>query len=790
MHLKSFLTILILLIYAGGYSQVAKEALSPELLPALPAVSIPTTTRPEGTAYLQVNIGKGKDIVNKSTVPQFANYNKTVHPGESIVMTGANFTIPGVGNNRSQSRFAIGYFNTKNTLVVQPLTSTFIENDKVVLSVDDSIKQGIYVIWAANKNGWGSPVVVNSPQLWWVGPDEAVVEDTVSYHGTNLANNAAEGGSAWLYLKAATNQNKGFWLKAVKSNNYRATFLLHGIPQGEYTTWVQNGLADKLGFSRPAKLVIKNAIRWGTKRFNVKDKQFGAVGDGVSDDQAAIQKCLTEAAKVPFSTIYLPAGTYKVSQGFNPPSNVEWLGDGKNKSQLLLSTTFSYNPSLARQYTLLFNNENTVQCSNARFRNMAFRVMPGTTGQMKSIIYMRGSINVHFEGCLIEAAPGFERLDMSNSRNVFFDNDELVLNGAFFSNASQFFFRNSIYKGILDANVMLEFWGSNGVSVTGCTAVDKDTSPKGQSIGRFFYGSNIWGSNINIYLADNVTQNLAPRNSPEVDQNSGEQYSWEGTNIVYLGKAQFVNSGVLLLKAFNHAANDVVKLNMGVFIVKGRGIGQYNQIKTVNQTSITLLNAWNVTPDTSSVFMISSFTGFCVIYNNTMDGKLNRLNDNIASVGIQLFGNSMNFICEKNLIKEVVFGIGTWAQIGAYKPNSNVQSFCYFNEFRNNTCRNVQTGVRIAAFNWYNEPNLNNELYLGNTFINNVFQDCKNAAIDMSQRQMSPENISVSVFIKNKFISNARNVKVNNSLKPNPGERRMNSLQEFMKIQIPESQAW
>lgn len=67
-------------------------------------------------------------------------------------------------------------------------------------------------------------------------------------------------------------------------------------------------------------------------QFNVRD--FGAVGDGVADDSAAIQNAINEAAKSG-GVVYLPAGTYLLATvtGSNhvllqPRSNVTLLGDG------------------------------------------------------------------------------------------------------------------------------------------------------------------------------------------------------------------------------------------------------------------------------------------------------------------------------------------------------------------------------------------------------------------------------------------------------------------------------
>ena len=69
-------------------------------------------------------------------------------------------------------------------------------------------------------------------------------------------------------------------------------------------------------------------------------KNYGAKGDGVTDDQAAIEAAMMAAKNNAWSTIYLPAGTYMVSSGFNMPSKVRWLGDGATKTFLKANSGF------------------------------------------------------------------------------------------------------------------------------------------------------------------------------------------------------------------------------------------------------------------------------------------------------------------------------------------------------------------------------------------------------------------------------------------------------------------
>ena len=61
-------------------------------------------------------------------------------------------------------------------------------------------------------------------------------------------------------------------------------------------------------------------------------KTYGATGNGITDDTAAIESAMTAAAGTQYSTIYFPAGTYEISDGFIPPSNVRWLGAGASST--------------------------------------------------------------------------------------------------------------------------------------------------------------------------------------------------------------------------------------------------------------------------------------------------------------------------------------------------------------------------------------------------------------------------------------------------------------------------
>lgn len=66
-------------------------------------------------------------------------------------------------------------------------------------------------------------------------------------------------------------------------------------------------------------------------------RRYGAVGDGVADDTAAIQA--TVNALPTGGVVYIPTGIYKLSSAITAKSEVAFQGDGDNNSVLLQSST-------------------------------------------------------------------------------------------------------------------------------------------------------------------------------------------------------------------------------------------------------------------------------------------------------------------------------------------------------------------------------------------------------------------------------------------------------------------
>jgi hypothetical protein len=101
----------------------------------------------------------------------------------------------------------------------------------------------------------------------------------------------------------------------------------------------------------PNQSYITEKVKKGSLFVNVKD--FGAIGDGVTDDTAAIQVAL-DSVRVSASgrngaLVFFPAGTYLISNSIKTYANVMIMGVGRRGSTLLLKAGSTADAMIVRQ---------------------------------------------------------------------------------------------------------------------------------------------------------------------------------------------------------------------------------------------------------------------------------------------------------------------------------------------------------------------------------------------------------------------------------------------------------
>jgi hypothetical protein len=638
-------------------------------------------------------------IAPLSGAPAVAEWTKIGAPDTVIALTGSRFSSYTGNAAGNDTQFQVFGENASGSFS-GPASILRLDGLKaaVILPVELPAESE-YLIWPVNSVGAGYPVAVNATEAWWIGPNAATRGDTVSVYGRNLAHTSGDSVTSYIYIQKSG--TVGVWATVTAANPYKVDFTVPAdLANGDYQVWAHNGHGGHYGWSGPLTLSINNGMPWTTQTFNVKN--YGAMGDGVTDDEGAIEAAMVDAAKSPWSTIYLPTGTYMVSSGFNMPSEVRWLGDGPNNTFIKANAGFvkpvTDNP---RRYCLFFSN---FAVNNVAFQNMTIDANGNMNGCLNTPIDMCFDTDVRFTNVTINA-KGYDIADFHGSNRVSFQNCTMIGGGSgiFFGTATQVFINSCQIFGTNDANTLLTWWGGTDMSCTNTTAQDYDnTQPDGWAQGRFLYGCDSWGSNRNIYVGNNTTLALAVRPGYS-DQNAGEQILWEnGTK--YSGTPHFATPTTVNFGASSFFQDQALQASCyDAVIVNGTGLGQHRQIVRCAGSTITVSPAWNVPPDTSSTVIIAGVVSHCAVYNNSLQGKSDYATRATASAGIQPYGNSYDFIADNNTISQTRTGIFMW---GMSETSIHPQSIAcsYFNYVANNTITHCQDGIVGISTAWNGWP--------------------------------------------------------------------------------------
>jgi parallel beta-helix repeat protein len=166
--------------------------------------------------------------------------------------------------------------------------------------------------------------------------------------------------------------------------------------KGDMAVAVSAGTITRFGVGTDGQLLTADSrtetgLRWADATvINVKD--FGATGDGNTDDSVAIQSAVSYASTAK-GTLHFPAGTYRIDTTISVPGNLRITGDG-NMSHLTRTTTGNI-------FSITGTSETPV--SNVHISNLRFS---GPSTQANSIvgngIYMDYASHITIKHCLFQ----------------------------------------------------------------------------------------------------------------------------------------------------------------------------------------------------------------------------------------------------------------------------------------------------------------------------------------------------------------------------------------------------
>ncbi|HEU5078469.1 MAG TPA: glycosyl hydrolase family 28-related protein [Opitutaceae bacterium] len=645
---------------------------SPE--PALPSGMDPCFHPP---------VNNGNPAAN---TPIFAEWIREANPGDAVMATGDQLSRYTGNDEGKDTRFVVFGQNASTSAVLDAPIQR-LDGTKTAFVLDPALPtKTMYLVWPQNHEGYGRPIAINQTEAWWVGPKTAKAGQTISLYGRNLSH---EGGTtaAWIYIKPAG--SAGQWCSVVSVNPYRVTFVVpSGLANGTYEVWAHNGHGAHYGWSGPVSLTVNSGITWTSTVYNVKT-DFGAAGDGTTDDTSAVTAAFTAAAASPYSTVYFPTGTYSVTGTLTPPSNVRLLGDGKAVSTII--------GAQSQTSTLVsFASGRT----NIEVRDLALDTgtypVTGVTPWTRVLLGFSGATNLRFENVAL-LAKGYKggtggtvsdwlALTPSTAMNTNLAFVSCDLTGQLFNLiGTQVFFEQCHMYAMNDGN-MVELSGSSDVSVTDCTWQDFDNSvdkapPNGWGLGRFMIVRNpskqySW----NHYYGGNTVTNSGIRLSASF-ANYGEIFLFE------YNQANFDGSPVstTATTATFSSVTDKVVPGLAAVIIRGKGLGQIRRVTSVNATTgqITVSPAWNVIPDTTSRIALQSALAHAVIHGNAIDGKKANVDStkSTAQAGAMLQG-CLDITVAGNTINECRMGLNpySYGQNPTYAPVPG-----FFQLYRDNT---------------------------------------------------------------------------------------------------------
>ena len=321
-------------------------------------------------------------------------------------------------------------------------------------------------------------------------------------------------------------------------------------------------------------------------------------------------------------------------------------------------------------------------------------------------------------------------MDINSTRGFTFTNCSFTEDQSFLGNACQVFFNGCNFYATNDAQMLIDSWGGQDISVTNCTGQDYDdsisTDGNGWGTGRFYHGDGSWGGiNRGVYLGDITTTNMADRIQ---NDNQGEQFMWECP--VNNSDAPFtspVSSATATSVTF---ANLTVNWpGVQVVIVAGKGLGQVRTITNCNLSTgtITISQPWNVIPDATSVVNMVAEPQDIAIYHNDLNGKSNYQTWGTSSTGVQFTEGGFDLVVDDNTFTDLDTAFCDSPVVGS---GNTITQPMYWVLYQNNTATNCNRAV-TTTMGFLGGTLLDNAVQvLGDVYRNNSFTNLTSTSID------------------------------------------------------------
>lgn len=566
-----------------------------------------------------------------------------INPDETALMTGYDF--------QEVSKLEISELDNspfqivKKTIFINPIILKPIRQNSELIEfiIPKDYSNGVYKIKLITKHR-EIYTYFNRPTIYWVQGNAGLTSTPGGWIRV-LGKNIARSSETLLSLSSAKNTGETIYIKPSKWGLWDASFNLpKNINVGVYKLKLWNGQGDHDTWTEAGQLTIQlpNIIK--AKTINLKS--YGAFGDGRHDDTRAIQLALSALRENGGGTLWIPRGRYRISSEIKIPSHVKIEGESselvslnwpefQNPPNALLSgftdisiknlTIYASNYSsiISGGFEKNSNPDETLPPGNICIDNLVIRASAyrGHISPTQAMQRLQDALKVHFLTGAVTIRLTGRNLRITNSNIYGSGSAFLLLNpeGAYVAH-------NEIYNG----RGWYSITGANKVIFEYNKFVGADMQSTGGGINTLGYKAA---------FSKNV---LFKNNKFSLIQGwDREAMSSDGPGGYFYGHVQIDDEKRLKLsgKGFGILNGRQSWKGAGIFIVSGRGTGEFSTIKTYSDGLVTLKKNLPVTPDESSIVSIIPMQkNYLIIGNKFSD----------AGVATQFYGTSINHIVAEN----------------------------------------------------------------------------------------------------------------------------------------------
>lgn len=618
----------------------------------------------------------------KTGVPVISGITKQAEGGEIFTIQGENF----------ENSEVFVYHQTNESdgglCMVQMLSS----NGESISARLPECAYGIYMVWVKNSEGTSCPAFINRAELWWTGQTTIEAGTSTNLYGANMTyQNMTE--ESFAYLLSEDKEAVSLDVTAV--NPYRITVNIpEAVTPGEYDITVTNGHGGAYGFSVKKRITItdKPVYSGGINAFSngniISVKDYGAVGDGITDDYTAVINAINAADEN--DILYFPSGTYALSKPVSCKKALYWKGESRDETVICTKDGFDSTkrlvtiegfPSAVTGITFLCSEQNSITASLLYFRGYGYDPVTDHTNA--------GSI---VEDCCFlsdKTKSGTTGFEAQNLINFQFKNNIVRCAKALFMNTmdrvlinGNVFIGNYMHKEG-NGTALNTMWSVNKADFSGNTAYSQDRDNELMEYGdgvinRMIVFQSPYGANTDCYIAENSLDTGGHPND-----NSGEQILFENGGGENPGQMLSINGRTMYFEnLFNEYEDYFAVLDdntyhsvskrspKSIMIIKGKGAGQVRQIAASCGNSITVSAPWDIEPDETSVMLLACVQTRTVVYKNVIDALKNmQFAQGNASAGVNNYGPMYDSYVADNTFKNV--GMGA-ALFGRYDSLENV----------------------------------------------------------------------------------------------------------------------